>query len=112
MRKHLEPVRKRKKERVYLRAQRPEWANVPLLVDPPPGHDRAQASLHRMMHNRLVLGWHYGAADEAKLEPGGDVHVPLLNGSSCIHPPRGGVKNHRSQPTLQIIQGLKNRHPS
>jgi len=32
MRKHLEPVRKRKKERVYLRAQRPEPEKMPLLV--------------------------------------------------------------------------------
>ncbi|KAG5611740.1 hypothetical protein H5410_023021 [Solanum commersonii] len=95
MRKHLEPLRKRKNERVYLRAQRPE----------------TKASRLRIAKNRLILGWHYSAADEAKPEPGGDVHILLLNRSPYIYPPRGGVKNHRSQPTLQIIQGLNNRQP-
>ncbi|KAG5609939.1 hypothetical protein H5410_021220 [Solanum commersonii] len=48
------------------------------------------------------------ATDEAKPEFGSDVNVPLLNGSSCVHPPQGGVRNHQSQPTLRIIQGLNN----
>ncbi|KAG5590124.1 hypothetical protein H5410_040638 [Solanum commersonii] len=64
-----------------------------------------------MAHNRLILGWHYCAADEAKPEPGGDVHVHLLNGSSYIHPPLDGIRYPQRQPTLQIIQGLNNRQP-
>ncbi|KAG5610210.1 hypothetical protein H5410_021491, partial [Solanum commersonii] len=127
MRKHLEPVRKRTKQWVYLGLRGRSsvcWSCSPPVnlllselgldtsnVDPPLGHDRTKASRLRMAHNRIVLGWHESAADEAKSEPESDVHVPLLNGSSCIHPPRGGARNHKSQPNLQVIKGLNNRQP-
>ncbi|KAG5576114.1 hypothetical protein H5410_056248, partial [Solanum commersonii] len=75
------------------------------------GNDKEICLCLALMAISYFLGWHESVVDEAKPEPGGDVHVPLFNRSSCIHPPRGGVRNHRSQLTLQVIQGLNNRQP-
>ncbi|KAG5571698.1 hypothetical protein H5410_061464 [Solanum commersonii] len=52
--------------------------------------DRTKASRLLMMLNGPVLGWHDSVANETKPVPRGDVHIPLLNWSSCTQPPRGG----------------------
>ncbi|KAG5620431.1 hypothetical protein H5410_005649 [Solanum commersonii] len=54
----------------------------------------------RMEEKRLVLGWHHGATDKAKPEWGSNTQFSLLNGDSCLDPPRGGIQNQRCQPAL------------
>ncbi|KAG5631459.1 hypothetical protein H5410_003176 [Solanum commersonii] len=72
-------------------------------VDPPLGHHSSKECFLCMAHNRIVLGWHYGAANEAKPETKSNTQVPLLYGNSYLYPPRGVVENQRCQPALQDI---------
>ncbi|KAG5599670.1 hypothetical protein H5410_031040 [Solanum commersonii] len=69
-------------------------------VNAPLGQDRSKISCLSMTQNGLVLGLHYGVVDKAKLETSSNIQVLFFNRDSSLNPPRGGIRNQRSQLAL------------